>query len=345
MCNAAMRWSAVRLDSLAIASCSITAFLIILLKGQIPAALAGLAMAYATQISGVFQYTVRLMSETEVRFVSVERINYYLKNLEKEGTPKESLIKINDNWPNNGKIQFKNVQMRYRKELPLILVNISFTVKPGEKIGIVGRTGSGKSSLTIALFRLVEICDGIIKIDGVDISKIELEVLRTKFSVIPQDPVLFSGTIRSNLDPFNKYSDFEIWNALEKSQLKEKVKLMTGQLEASVEFGGNNFSVGERQLLCLTRALLSNSKILILDEATASVDPETEAVIQDTIRNEFVESTILTIAHRLQTVIKYDKILVMNNGRILEFDTPDNLLLNPNSEFFKMMAAAEKNVK
>ncbi|XP_043666584.1 multidrug resistance-associated protein 5-like isoform X4 [Vespula pensylvanica] len=345
MCNAAMRWSAVRLDSLAIACCSITAFLIIFLKGKIPAALAGLAMAYATQISGVFQYTVRLMSETEVRFISMERINYYLKNLEKEDTPKESLIKLDENWPSSGKIQFKNVQMKYRKELPLVLINISFTVKTGEKLGIVGRTGSGKSSLTVALFRLVELCGGVIKIDGVDISKIELHLLRSKLSIIPQDPVLFSGTIRSNLDPFKKYTDLEIWSALEKSQLKEKVKLMNGQLEAFVESGGNNFSVGEKQLLCLTRALLRNSKILILDEATAAVDPETETAIQDTIQNEFVECTVLTIAHRLQTIMKYDKILVMKNGSILEFDTTTNLLSNPNSEFFKMTAVMRKTVK
>ncbi|KAL2734392.1 ATP-binding cassette sub-family C member 5-like isoform X1 [Vespula squamosa] len=345
MCNAAMRWSAVRLDSLAIACCSITAFLIIFLKGKIPAALAGLAMAYATQISGVFQYTVRLMSETEVRFISMERINYYLKNLEKEDTPKELLIKLDENWPSSGKIQFKNVQMKYRKELPLVLINISFTVKTGEKLGIVGRTGSGKSSLTVALFRLVEIFGGVIKIDGVDISKIELHLLRSKLSIIPQDPVLFSGTIRSNLDPFKKYSDIEIWSALEKSQLKEKVKLMNGQLEAFVESGGNNFSVGEKQLLCLTRALLRNSKILILDEATAAVDPETETAIQNTIQNEFVECTVLTIAHRLQTIMKYDKILVMKNGSILEFDTPTNLLSDPNSEFSKMTAVMKKTVK
>ncbi|XP_046820513.1 ATP-binding cassette sub-family C member 5-like isoform X7 [Vespa crabro] len=345
MCNAAMRWSAVRLDSLAIACCSITAFFIIFLKGKIPAALAGLAMAYATQISGVFQYTVRLMSETEVRFISMERINYYIKNLEKEDTPKESLIKVDENWPSSGKIQFKNVQMKYRNELPLVLINISFTVKTGEKIGIVGRTGSGKSSLTVALFRLVEICGGVIKIDSVDISKIELQLLRNKLSIIPQDPVLFNGTIRSNLDPFKKYSDTEIWSALEKSQLKEKVKLMNGQLEAFVECGGNNFSVGEKQLLCLTRALLRNSKILILDEATAAVDPETETAIQDTIQNEFSECTVLTIAHRLQTIMKYDKILVMKNGSILELDTPTNLLSNPNSEFSKMTAITKKAVK
>lgn len=345
MCNAAMRWSAVRLDSLAITCCSVTAFFIIFLKGKIPAALAGLAMAYATQISGVFQYTVRLMSETEVRFISVERINYYLKNLEKEETPKESLIKIDDNWPTSGKIQFKNVKMKYRKELPLILLNISFTVKPGEKMGIIGRTGSGKSSLTIALFRLVEICEGIIKIDGVDISKLELSLLRSKLSIIPQDPVLFNGTIRSNLDPFEQYSDVEIWNALEKSQLKEKVKLLNGQLETLVESNGNNFSIGERQLICLTRALLRNSKILVLDEATAAVDPETETAIQNTIHNEFVECTVLTIAHRLETILRYDKILVIKNGSILELDTPTNLLSNPNSEFSKMMAVTKKPIK
>ncbi|KAL6256406.1 hypothetical protein P5V15_012519 [Pogonomyrmex californicus] len=344
LCQAAMRWSAVRLDSLVIASSCITALLVISFKNEISPAFAGLAMAYATQMTGVFQYTVRLMSETEVRFISVERISYYLKTLQKEGASKPVAFKPADDWPSRGKIEFKGVQMRYRKELPLILIDISFSIKPGEKIGIVGRTASGKSSLIVALFRLVEICEGVINIDDIDISKLELDVLRSKLSIIPQDPVLFSGTIRSNLDPFQCHVDDDIWRALEKTQMKKKVSLMSGCLDASVGFGGNNLSVGERQLLCLSRALLHSTKILILDEATAAVDPETEATVQNTLQKEFADCTVLTIAHRLQTVLNCDRILVMSEGKVIEFDAPDTLLSRPDSEFSKLMAAVDKNV-
>ncbi|KYM83609.1 Sodium leak channel non-selective protein [Atta colombica] len=321
LCQAAMRWSAIRLDSLVIASSCIIALFVISFKNEISPAFAGLAMAYATQMTGVFQYTVRLMSETEVRFISVERISYYLKTLQKEGASRTVALKPADDWPSRGKIEFKAVQMRYREELPLILLDVSFTIKPGEKIGngIVGRTGSGKSSLVVALFRLVEICEGSIKIDGIDISKLELDILRNKLSIIPQDPVLFSGTVRSNLDPFQHHADHDIWNALEKTQMKEKVSLMSGNLDASVGFGGNNLSIGERQLLCLARALLHSTKILILDEATAAVDPETEATVQNTLQNEFADCTVLTIAHRLQTVVACNRILVMSEGKIVEF--------------------------
>ncbi|EGI66812.1 Sodium leak channel non-selective protein [Acromyrmex echinatior] len=319
LCQAAMRWSAIRLDSLVIAASCIIALFVISFKNEISPAFAGLAMAYATQMTGVFQYTVRLMSETEVRFISVERISYYLKTLQKEGANRTVALKPADDWPSRGKIEFKAVQMRYREELPLILLDVSFTIKAGEKIGIVGRTGSGKSSLVVALFRLVEICEGVIKIDGIDISKLELDILRNKLSIIPQDPILFSGTIRSNLDPFQHHADHDIWNVLEKTQMKEKVSLMPGNLDASVGFGGNNLSVGERQLLCLARALLHSTKILILDEATAAVDPETEATVQNTLQNEFADCTVLTIAHRLQTVVACNRILVMNEGKIVEF--------------------------
>ena len=173
----------------------------------------------------------------------------------------------------------------------------------------------------------------------------KLELLRNKLSIIPQDPVLFSGTVRSNVDPFKQYDDSEIWSALEKTQLKEKVKAMPGQLDASVEVGGSNLSVGERQLLCLTRALLRNTKMMILDEATAAVDPETEVAVQTTIQNEFSDCTVLTIAHRLKTVVSCDRIMVMKDGQIIEFDTPSTLLSNSNSEFSRMLASADKAIK
>lgn len=344
MCQAAMRWSAVRLDSLVIASSCITALLVISFKNELSPAFAGLAMAYATQMTGIFQYTVRLMSETEMRFISVERISYYLKTLQREGASKTVALKPADDWPSRGKIEFKAVQLRYREELPLVLIDVSFSIKAGEKIGIVGRTGSGKSSLVVALFRLVEICEGIIKIDGIDVSKLDLDVLRSRLSIIPQDPILFSGTIRSNLDPFQRHTDYDIWNALEKTQMKARVSLMPKNLDASVGFGGNNLSVGERQLLCLSRALLHSAKVLILDEATASVDPETEAAVQNTLQNEFADCTVLTIAHRLQTVITCNRILVMSDGKVVEFDAPAVLLSRSDSEFSKLMAATDRNV-
>ncbi|XP_078051143.1 ATP-binding cassette sub-family C member 5-like isoform X2 [Augochlora pura] len=345
LCQSIMRWSAARLDSLAIASSSITALLVIAFKYQISPAFAGLVMAYSTQMMGVFQYTVRLMAETETRFISVERISYYLRTLQKEGICNKTPENPSNEWPTYGKLEFHKVQLSYRKDLAPVLNNISFAINAGEHIGIVGRTGAGKSSLIVALFRLVEISSGKIKIDDVDVAKINLDTLRSKLSIIPQDPILFSGTIRSNLDPFKECNDLDIWDALEKTKMKEKVKSMPGLLDAPVEVEGNNLSVGERQLLCLTRALLRNSKIIILDEATAAVDPETEECVQTTIQNEFLHCTVLTIAHRLKTVISCDRIIVMKNGRILEFDKPSILSSNPDSEFSKMLALAEKAIK
>jgi len=335
----AMRWLAVRIDTLAVTSVCITAFLTVILHGQVPPALAGLALAYAAHISGVFHYTVRLMSDTEVRFISVERLNLYHESLECEGK-RRVLSKPPSDWPSKGGIKFKNVSLRYRNGLPEVLKGVSFSIQPGETLGVVGRTGSGKSSLIVALLRLVELSSGSIKIDGIDIADISLEQLRTRLSVIPQDPVLFDGTIRFNLDPFESYNDETIWEALEKTKLRSRVSSLGGQLLADVGQGGENLSVGERQLLCLARALLRNSKILILDEATASVDPETEVAVQSTVQKEFKQCTILTIAHRLSSVSTCDKILVMKKGQVLELDTPTNLMSNPNSEFNKMMSAA-----
>ncbi|XP_041095662.1 multidrug resistance-associated protein 5-like [Polyodon spathula] len=234
--------------------------------------------------------------------------------------------------------------MRYRENLPLVLKKVSFTIRAKEKIGIVGRTGSGKSSLGVVLFRLVEPCGGSIKIDGVNINEIGLADLRSKLSIIPQEPVLFSGTVRSNLDPFKQYNEEQVWDALERTHMKECIAQLPLKLESEVVENGENFSVGERQLLSVARALLRCCKILILDEATAAMDSETDSLIQETIREAFEDCTTLTIAHRMQTVLSCDRIMVLNQGEVVEFDEPSNLLANENSRFCAMLAAVENKI-
>ena len=209
------------------------------------------------------------------------------------------------------------------------------------QIGIVGRTGAGKSSLTLSLFRLIEPASGKIVIDSLDVTQIGLHELRSKLTIIPQDPVLFSGTLRSNLDPFGQYTDDQLWMAIEHSHLKDFVKSQENQLEHKVSEGGENLSVGQRQLICLARALLRKTKILVLDEATAAVDVETDSLIQSTIRKEFSDCTIITIAHRLNTIIDSNRVLVLDQGSIAEFDTPDNLLANCESLFYSLAKDAK----
>ncbi|XP_053311136.1 ATP-binding cassette sub-family C member 5-like isoform X2 [Spea bombifrons] len=340
--SCATRWLAVRLDLISIAVITLTALCIVLMQGHIPPAYAGLAISYAMQLTGLFQFTARLMTETEARFTSVERISYYTENLESEGPHHIEETSPPDDWPQNGAITFQNVEMRYRKELPLVLKKITFSIKPREKIGLVGRTGSGKTSLGVALFRLFELDGGCITVDDVRISKIGLQDLRKKLSIIPQEPVLFVGSMRSNLDPMNQYTDEEIWRALESTHMKQRVMQMEKALYAGVTENGSNFSVGERQLLCMARALLRNSKILLLDEATAAIDNETDALIQKTIKDAFSECTVLIIAHRLNTVFHCDRIMVMDNGKIVEYDKPSVLLSNEISTFYGMVATAEK---
>ena len=299
---------------------------------------AGLIISYSLTLTEVLNWLVRQAADLENNIVAVERIKEYSEiTNEPDWT---TAAPPPSKWPEFGSIQFKQYSMRYREGLELVLKSVDANIKGGEKIGIVGRTGSGKSSLTVALFRLVEPASGSIIIDGIDISKIGLHELRTKLTIIPQDPVLFSGTLRVNLDPFQHHSDEEIWNALKLAHLHEFVNSLEAGLQNEIAEGGENLSIGQRQLICLARALLRKTKVLILDEATAAIDLETDDLIQATIRSEFKDCTILTIAHRLNTIMDYDRIMVLDNGTLIEFDSPKTLMEDQNSIFHSMASKA-----
>lgn len=311
---------------------------------SIGAAGGGLAISNSIQTFVFFSMVVRGFSDFNSEVNSVQRIDNYIRKTQTERTDVQ-IDKLPENWPPAGKIEYKDVVLSYFPGYPPVLNGVNLSIRAGEKIGIVGRTGSGKSTLMMALFRLVELERGSVVIDGTDIGHVGLREFRSRIAIIPQEPVMFKGTIRSNLDPFNQYSDETLWNALDLSGLKKDVESTEGKLEGKVDEGGSNYSLGQKQLFCLARAVLKDSKILVLDEATAAMDLETDGFIQKTIRKVFADRTVLTIAHRLDTIIDSDRILVMNRGRVQEFDTVYNLLSNKNSEFYQLVCEARLDVK
>lgn len=287
----------------------------------------GLAITQAIGLTGMLQWGMRQSAELENQMTSVERVLEYssLKSEPPLESPPKN--KPSKEWPEKGEIKFVHLYLKYNREDPYVLKNLNFVINPQEKVGVVGRTGAGKSSLLYALFRLTEF-EGQIIIDGRDTKELGLHDLRSKISIIPQEPVLFSGTLRKNLDPFDEYSDEILWKALQDVELKEAVSDLAAGLNSKMSEGGSNFSFGQRQLVCLARAIIRNDKILVLDEATANVDLQTDALIQKTIRIKFSECTVITIAHRLNTVIDSDRILVIEAGQVMEFDHPYVLLKN-----------------
>ncbi|XP_051908226.1 multidrug resistance-associated protein 4 isoform X2 [Hippocampus zosterae] len=333
------RWFAIRLDGMCSIFVTITTFGCLLLRDQLDAGSVGLALSYSITLMGMFQWGVRQSAEVENLMTSVERVMEYTE-LESEA-PWETKKRPPPGWPSKGLVTFDGVSFSYSADGPRVLDNLKVTFQPKEKVGIVGRTGAGKSSLVSALFRLAE-PEGKIYIDGVLTSELGLHDIRQKMSIIPQDPVLFTGSMRKNLDPFNQHSEEELWNALQEVQLKGVVEELPGKLETVLAESGSNFSVGQRQLVCLARAILRKNRILIIDEATANVDPRTDELIQRTIREKFQECTVLTIAHRLNTIIDSDRILVLDAGRIHGYDEPYTLLLDPSSIFRKMVQQTGK---
>uniref|UniRef100_A0A8C1Z2P0 Uncharacterized protein n=1 Tax=Cyprinus carpio TaxID=7962 RepID=A0A8C1Z2P0_CYPCA len=328
------RWLAMRLEFLGNLVVFFSALFAVISRDSLNSGLVGLSISYALNVTQTLNWLVRMTSELETNIVAVERVREYAEI--KNEAPWITSNRPPDDWPTAGNIHFENYKVRYRPELDLILHGITCDIQSTEKIGIVGRTGAGKSSLTNCLFRIIEASEGQILIDGIDISTLGLHDLRSRLTIIPQDPVLFSGTLRMNLDPFEKSSDEEIWSVLELAHLKDYVRGLPTGLQHEVSEGGENLSVGQRQLLCLARALLRKSRILILDEATAAVDLETDDLIQNTIRTEFSHCTVLTIAHRLNTILDSSRVMVLDSGKIVEFDSPSVLLNNKQGHFYAM---------
>ncbi|CAB3223726.1 unnamed protein product [Arctia plantaginis] len=328
------RWLGVRLQIVGSLIIFFAALFVVISRDGISPGLAGLSVSYTLEITQTLGFLVNATSIIETEIVAVERMKEYA-----ETEQEAEWIKAkgpHPSWPEKGAIEFEGLTMAYRNGAEPVLHNITCTVGPGDKIGVVGRTGAGKSTLTLALFRIMEAVAGRILIDGLDIAEMGLHQLRSRISIIPQDPVLFSGSLRMNLDPFESYSDNEIWSILEHAHLKSFVKSLPARLQYEVLEGGANLSLGQRQLVCLARALLRKTPLLVLDEATAAVDLETDELIQKTIRSEFASCTVITVAHRLNTILDSTKVMVLDKGHLIEYAPPDKLLQDKNSMFYSL---------
>ncbi|KAL0719562.1 hypothetical protein Bca4012_068886 [Brassica carinata] len=334
----AVEWLCFRLDMLSSITFAFSLiFLISIPTGIIDPSLAGLAVTYGLNLSTQQAWLMWALCNLENKIISVERILQYAS------VPSEPPLVIDTkrpekSWPSHGDVDIRDLQVRYAPHMPLVLRGITCTFKGGLRTGIVGRTGSGKSTLIQTLFRIVEPSAGEIMIDGVNILTIGLHDLRLRLSIIPQDPTMFEGTVRSNLDPLEEYTDDQIWEALDKCQLGDEVRKNEHKLDSSVSENGENWSMGQRQLVCLGRVLLKRSKILVLDEATASVDTATDNLIQKTLKEHFSDCTVITIAHRISSVIDSDMVLLLSNGIIEEYDSPVRLLEDKSSSFAKLVA-------
>uniref|UniRef100_A0A8C8CGX2 ABC-type glutathione-S-conjugate transporter n=1 Tax=Oncorhynchus tshawytscha TaxID=74940 RepID=A0A8C8CGX2_ONCTS len=334
----ATRWLAVNLEFVGNGVVLAAAILSVMGKDTLSPGIVGLAVSHSLQVTGILSWIVRSWTDVENNIVSVERVKEYAD------TAKEAVWTVEGSslplaWPQTGTIEFQDYGLQYRKGLDWALKGITLKIQEREKVGIVGRTGAGKSSLALGIFRILEAAKGAIYIDGVNIAEIGLHDLRSRITIIPQDPVLFSGSLRMNLDPFDTYTDEEIWNSLELAHLKNFVSNLPDKLNYECSEGGENLSLGQRQLVCLARALLRKTKILVLDEATAAVDLETDTLIQSTIRQQFEDCTVLTIAHRLNTIMDYTRVIVMDKGHISEMDSPTNLISN-RGQFYHMCREA-----
>ncbi|XP_074192182.1 ATP-binding cassette sub-family C member 8 isoform X2 [Rhinolophus sinicus] len=339
--TAANRWLEVRMEYIGACVVLIAAVTSISnsLHRELSAGLVGLGLTYALMVSNYLNWMVRNLADMEIQLGAVKRIHGLLKTEAEsyEGLLEPSLIP--KNWPDQGKIQIQNLSVRYDSSLKPVLKHVNALISPGQKIGICGRTGSGKSSFSLAFFRMVDTFEGRIIIDGIDIAKLPLHTLRSRLSIILQDPVLFSGTIRFNLDPEKKCSDSTLWEALEIAQLKLVVKALPGGLDAIITEGGENFSQGQRQLFCLARAFVRKTSIFIMDEATASIDMATENILQKVVMTAFADRTVVTIAHRVHTILSADLVIVLKRGAILEFDKPEKLLSQKDSVFASFVHA------